>query len=76
MELRIGSRVTLHSRRHDGFTQPWRGRFQKGREGTVICGPAPNIHGWLVEWDHRATKYPYEWRMVHPADDLVVIQQL
>lgn len=73
--LEIGARVRVKPKAADRFIQPWRGRFERGRMGTVIRGPSENICGWMVEWDHaRTVKYPHEWRMVMSMSDLDVIE--
>lgn len=74
-DLKIGARVRVKKSAQSSFVQPWRGRFEKGREGTIIRGPSANVHGWTVEWDHGRVKYPIDWRMVHASADLVVIPQ-
>jgi hypothetical protein len=71
--IQVGDRVKLVPERAQGFIQPWRGRFERGRAGTVLSGPAANIRGFWVEWDHGKTKYPSAWRMDMEPDDLVVV---
>ena len=70
--IEIGSRVKIRKEAARTFIQPWRGRFERGRVGTVVASPSANVRGWLVEWDHGKTKYPHDWRMVVRHEDLVI----
>lgn len=67
-----GTRVRVKWERTDGFTQPWRGRFEKGREGTVLGV----THGGKVrvQWDHSARGKDYDFRMEMRYEDLEVVQ--
>ncbi len=71
--MEIGDRVVMKKSSACNFVQPWRGRFEKGREGTVIQSPSANVRGWMVEWDHGKVKWPHEWKLVHSHDELIVI---
>ena len=73
--IHIGSRVRMDESRVDGFIQPWRKRFKSGRIGTVVRGPSANVHGLMVEWDHRHTTNPGEWRLVHKPEELVLVSE-
>lgn len=68
--MKINDRVKVRADRVDTFLQPWRDRFRAGRVGTIIRGPSANIQGWLVEWDHRRSKYDHDWRQVMVEGDL------
>lgn len=53
--FKVGDRVRVKADRADGFCQPWRGRFEKGRVGTVtkvdaIGGPWERVS---VLWDTK-----------------------
>lgn len=73
-EIHVGARVCVKKSRACTFIQPWRGRFEKNRMGTVVSGPSANVHGWLVEWDHGKVKYSDEWKTIMSSDDLLVVQ--
>lgn len=73
MTLTIGARVRVKPECATQFIQPWRDRFQKGREGTVVCAPSKNVPGWNVIWDHGKVKYPREYHMVMRESDLVLV---
>lgn len=62
--FQIGDRARVKQSMADTYVQPWRARFEKGRCGTVLDGPSPNVRGYLVEWDHGKVKYPQEWFFV------------
>ena len=49
-EFKMDDRVRLKDGCADGFIQPWRGRFAKGRLGTVM-GESPS-GAIRVQWDH------------------------
>jgi hypothetical protein len=69
----IGDRVTMKPEAADGFKQPWRGRFENGREGTVMKSPHEGFTGVWVEWDHRKSKYANGWRLRHLNRDLIKV---
>lgn len=72
--FKIGDRVVVNPAVADDYVQPWRTRFENGRQGTIIQLPSANVRGYLVEWDYgRSARYPCDWRMVHRADELVLI---
>ena len=72
MTFEIGSRVKVNAAVSDRYLQPWRDRFAKGRQGTVVALPGSNVRGFLVEFDHGKVKYPDEWRIVIIERDLVL----
>lgn len=76
MGFSVGDRVRVKPSQCVHFIQPWRGRFERGREGTILRGPSANVSGWLVEWDHRGrAKYPSDWRLVMAPGDLEHAQE-
>lgn len=72
--MRVGDRVKVRKDAASSFVQPWRGRFEKGREGTIVQSPGRGVRGWLVEWDHGKVRWPHEWRMIHRSEELLVIE--
>lgn len=70
-----GTRVRVKWECTDSYLQPWRGRFEKGREGTVI-GPGHVLMGQpriRVQWDHNKRGKPHDFRLDMPALDLEVV---
>ena len=76
MEIEVGDRVKLKKDAAQYYVQPWRGRLEKGRFGTVVALPFGAVRGFRVKWDHRKVKFPYEWEVIHPHDDLVVVGKM
>jgi hypothetical protein len=70
MTFNVGDRVQVKPSAAISFIQPWRGRFEKGRIGTVISGPKANIRGYLVQWDCARCIRPRDWQMDHRPEDL------
>jgi hypothetical protein len=53
-EFKVGDRVIVPPEEVDSFIQPWRGRFEKARQGTVI--EIDERSPWRpvrVLWDHK-----------------------
>lgn len=75
MDIQVGDRVKLKKEVADLYVQPWRGRFEKGRLGTVVALPGGAVRGFRVKWDHGKVKYPHEWEIIHPYDDIIVVEK-
>lgn len=74
MELKIGARVRVKPSEACRYVQPWRGRFEKGRVGTVVMAPSDVLRGWSVIWDHKKVKYPRDYKMVMYEPDIEVVE--
>lgn len=72
--LKNGDRVKVKPDRADGFLQPWRDRFTKGREGTVIDATDFGCRV-LVEWDAKGrARYPSDFRLPMSLNDLMLVE--
>lgn len=71
VEFKMGDRVRLKEGHAEGFTQPWRSRFAKGRIGTVI-GESPS-GAIRVQWDHAARFHAHNYRLDMRDNEIEVI---
>lgn len=77
MGFEVGDRVRVKAECAGGYTQPWRGRFEAGREGTVVreIGQWCGHQRWKVKWDsHRKPKYPTDWDLDMRSADLEPVE--
>lgn len=72
--LKVGDRVRVKKDRVDGFKQPWRGRFEKGRTGTVIALKESRFTPITVLWDHSSRAQDYDFTIKMNEIDLEVIE--
>lgn len=73
----VGDRVRVKWECTDHYVQPWRGRFEKGRVGTVIGFRDEGGH-WMrvkVRWDHKPSRRmrEWEWEIFINPNDLEVV---
>lgn len=74
-KFKIGDRVMVKPQSADGFLQPWRGRFNAGRIGTISDSPYKKDGYFFVRWDHRGGGIEHHWNMwIHERDLMLAIE--